>query len=189
MDIFHAKECEICNLKIADADFMTHLKDCHEEKACGLSEGDVEHIKEDHMVITSEEGVPLSEAEKNYPSMMCIEEACDEVFAGEQEMKQHKDKNHSGPNNFLSLGGGMIMMMMVVDDAKDGGAEKEIDPLDDSEGKESGRDFKSYVVKGIIDDVVGQKFSFLVELKHKLCQDLLGEALEAVVMGHSLPKK
>ena len=90
MDIFHAKECEICNLKIADADFMTHLKDCHEEKACGLSEGDVEHIKEDHMVITSEEGVPLSEAEKNYPSMMCIEEACDEVFAGEQEMKQHR---------------------------------------------------------------------------------------------------
>ena len=98
---------------------MTHLKDCHEEKACGLSEGDVEHIKEDHMVITSEEGVPLSEAEKNYPSIMCIEEACDEVFAGKQEMKQHKDKNHSGPNNFLSLGGGMIMMMMVVDDAKD----------------------------------------------------------------------
>ena len=77
----------------------------------------------------------------------------------------------------------MFMMMMVVDDAKDGGAEKGIDPLDDSEGKESGRDFKSYVVKGIIDDVVGQTFSFLVELKHKLCQDLLGEALEAVVMG------
>ena len=58
--------------------------------------------------------------------------------------------------------------MMVVGDAKDGGAE-EIDPLDDSEGKESGRDFKSYVVKGIIDNVVEQTFSFLVELKHNLC--------------------
>ena len=83
----------------------------------------------------------------------------------------------------------MFMMMTVVDDAKDVGAEKEIDPLDDSEGKESGQDFKSYVVKGIIGDVVGQTFSFLVELKHKLCQELLEEALEAVVMGHSLPKK
>ena len=51
----------------------------------------------------SEEGVPLSEAEKNYPSIMCIEEDCDEVFAGEQEMKQHKDKNHSGPNKFFLL--------------------------------------------------------------------------------------
>ena len=70
-----------------------------------------------------------------------------------------------------------------------GGAEKEIDPLDDSEGKESGQDSKSYVVKGIIDDVVEQTFSFLVEGKHKLCQDLVGEALEAVVMGHSLLKK
>ena len=63
----------------------------------------------------------------------------------------------------------MFMMMMVVDDAKDGGAEKEIDPLDDSEDKESGQDFKSYVVKGIIDNVVEQTFSFLVELKHNLC--------------------
>ena len=46
-------------------------------------------------------------------------------------------------------------------------------------------------MKGIIDDVVEKTCSFLVELKHKLCQDLLGEALEAVVMevGHSLPKK
>ena len=49
---------------------------------------------------------------------MCIEEACDEVFAGKQEMRQHKDKNHSGPNKFLSFGGRMFMMM-VVDDAKD----------------------------------------------------------------------
>ena len=81
------------------------------------------------------------------------------------------------------------MLMMVVDDAKDGGAEKEIDPLDDSEGKESGQDFMSYVVKGIIDGVVEETFSFLVELKHKLCQELLEETLEAVVMGHSLPKK
>ena len=46
---------------------------------------------------------------------------------------------------------------------------KEIDSLDDSEGKESGQDFKSYVVKGIIDNVVEQTFSFLVELKHNLC--------------------
>ena len=38
-------------------------------------------------------------------------------------------------------------------------------------------------MKGIIDDVVAQTFSFLVELKHKLCQELLEEALEAVVMG------
>ena len=44
-------------------------------------------------------------------------------------------------------------------------------------------------MKGIIDDVVGQTFSFLVELKHKLCQELLEEALEAVFMGHSLPQK
>ena len=189
MDIFHAKECDIRNLKIVDADFMTHSKDCHEKKACVSSEGDVEHIKEDHMVITSEEGVPLSEAEKNYPSMMCIEEACDEVFAGEQEMKQHKDKNHSGANKFLSFGGGMFMMMMVVDDAKDGGAEKETDPLDDSEVKESCQDFKSYVVKGIIDDVVEQSFSSLVDLKQKLCQELLVEALETAVMGHFSPKK
>ena len=88
-----------------------------------------------------------------------------------------------------SLPASKILMLVVVDDAKDGGAEKEIDPLDDSEGKESGQDSKSYVVKGIIDDVVGQTFSFLVELKHKLCQVQLEEALEAVVMGHSLPKK
>ena len=85
----------------------------------------------------------------------------------------------------------MFMMMMVVEDAKDAGAEKGIDPLDDSEGIESGQDFKSYVVKGIIDDVVEKTCSFLVELKHNLCQDLLGEALEAAVMGvgHSLPQK
>ena len=41
----------------------------------------------------------------------------------------------------------------------------------------------------IINDVVEQTFSSLVELKHKLCQELLEEALEAVFMGHSLPQK
>ena len=81
------------------------------------------------------------------------------------------------------------MLMMVVDDAKDGGAEKEIDPLDDSEGKESGQDFKSYAVKGIIDDVVVQTFSFQVELKHKLCQELLEEAHKTVLMEHVSPNK
>ena len=30
----------------------------------------------------------------------------------------------------------MFKMMMVVDDAKDGGADKEADPLDESEGKD-----------------------------------------------------
>ena len=53
MDIFHTKECEFCNLKFVDADFKTHYKDCHEE------------------------------AEEINPSNMCIEVACDEVFAGE----------------------------------------------------------------------------------------------------------
>merc|ERR1711962_1511634 len=100
----------------------------------------------------------------NYSLILCNEEACDEVFATEQELKQHKDKNHSGPNKFLSFGGGMFMMMMVVDDAEDGGAEKETDPLDDSEVKESCQDSKS-VVKGIIDDVVEQTISSQVELK------------------------
>ena len=52
-------------------------------------------------MITSEERVPSSEAEENYPSIMCNEEACDEQFASEQEMKQNKDKNHSGPNKFV----------------------------------------------------------------------------------------
>ena len=118
---------------------------------------------------------------------MCNEEACNDVFAGEQEMKQHKDENHLGPNKFLSFGGGMFMMMMVVDEAKDEGAEKETDPLDDSEVKESCQDFKSYVVKGIIDDVVEQSFSSLVDLKQKLCQELLVEALETAVMRHFSP--
>ena len=186
MDIFHTRECEICNLKIADADFKTHLKDCHEGETRIFGEGDVEHNKEDRMVVTSEECMPLSESEKNYSPIMCNEEACDEVFATEQEMKQHKDKNHSGANKFVSFGGGMFMMMMVVDDVKDGGAEKETDPLDDSEVKESCQDYMSYVVKGIIDDVVEQSISSQVELKHKLCQELLEEALETVVMGHFL---
>jgi len=187
MDIFHTKECEICNQKIADADFKTHLKDCQEGETWVFGEGDVEHNKEDRMVVTSGECVPLSEAEKNYSPILCNEEACDEVFATEQEMKQHKDKNHSGANKFLSFGGGMFMMMMVVDDAKDEGAEKETDPLDDSEVKESCQDFKSYVVKGIIDDVVEQSFSSLVDLKQKLCQELLVEALETAVMRHFSP--
>ena len=186
MDIFHTKECEICNQKIADADFKMHLKDCQEGETWVLGEGDVEH-KEDSVVVTSGECAPLSEAEKNYPSFMCNEETCDEVFASEQEMKQHKDKNHSGPNKFLSFGGGMFMMMMVVDDAEDGGAEKETDPLDDSEVEESGQDFKSYVVKGIIDDLVEQTISSQAELKHNLCQELLVEALETAVMGHFRP--
>merc|ERR1719430_2999196 len=118
--------------------------------------------------------------------MMVVDDAKDEgnLFATEQEMKQHKDKNHSGANKFLSFGGGMFMMMMVVDDAKDGGAEKETDPLDDSEVKESCQDYKSYVVKGIIDDLVEQTISSQVDLKHKLCQELLIEALETAVMGH-----
>ena len=180
MDIFHTKECEICNQKIADADFKIHLKDCQE------GERVVEHNKEDRMVVTSEECVLLSE--KNYSPILCNEEACDEVFATEQEMEQHKDKNHSGANKFLSFGGGMFMMMMVVDDAKDGGAEKETDPLDDSEVKESCQDFGSVVVKRIIDDVVEQTFSSLLDLKQNLCQELLEEALETAVMGHISPK-
>ena len=186
MDIFHTKECEICNQKIADADFKTHLKDCQEGKTGVFGEGDVEH-KEDSVVVTSGERVPLSEAEKNYSPILCNEEACDEIFATEQEMKQYKDKNHSGANKFLSFGGGMFMMMMVVDDAKDEGAEKETDPLDDSGVKESCQDFKSYVVKGIIDDLVEQTISSQVDLKHKLCQELLVEALETAVMGHFRP--
>ena len=187
MDIFHTKECEICNQKIADADFKTHLKDCQERETWVFSEEDVEHNKQDRMMVTSGECVPLSEAEKNYSPILCNEEACDEVFAIEQEMKQHKDKNHSGANKFLSFGGGMFMMMMVVDDAKDEGAEKETDPLDDSEVKESCQDYKSYVVKGIIDDLVEQTISSQVDLKHKLCQELLIEALETAVMGHFRP--
>ena len=83
----------------------------------------------------------------------------------------------------------MFMMMMVVDEAKDEGAEKETDPLDDSEVKENCQDFKSVVVKGIIDDVVEQTFSSLVDLKENLCQELLVEALETAVMGHFSPKK
>ena len=83
----------------------------------------------------------------------------------------------------------MFLMMMVVDDSKDIGAERETNPLDDMEGKDCGQGFKNYIVKGTIDDVVEQTFSVLVEWKHKLCQDLLGEALEAVVTGHSLLKK
>ena len=187
MDIFHTKECEICNQKIADADLKMHLKNCQGGETCVFGEGDVEHNKEERMVVTSGECVPLSE--KNYSPILCNEEACDEVFATEQEMKQHKDKNHSGANKFLSFGGGMFMMMMVVDEAKDEGAEKETDPLDDSEVKESCQDFKSYVVKGIIDDVVEQSFSSLVDLKQNLCQELLVEALETAVMGHFSPKK
>ena len=187
MDIFHTKQCEICNQKIADADFKTHLKDCQERETWVFGEGDVEHNKQDRMMLTSEECVPLSEAEKNYSTILCNEEACDEVFATEQEMKQHKDKNHSGANKFLSFGGGMFMMMMVVDDAKDEGAEKETDPLDDSEVKESCQDYKSYVVKGIIDDLVEQTISSQVDMKHKLCLELLVEALETAVMGHFRP--
>jgi len=185
MDIFHTKECEICNQKIADADLKMHLKNCQGGETCVFGEGDVEHNKEERMVVTSGECVPLSE--KNYSPILCNEEACDEVFATEQEMKQHKDKNHSGANKFLSFGGGMFMMMMVVDEAKDEGAEKETDPLDDSEVKESCQDFKSYVVKGIIDDVVEQSFSSLVDLKQNLCQELLVEALETAVMRHFSP--
>ena len=117
--------------------------------------------------------------------------ALQEQIARKQRQVLHREKpsNIACPVLVVARCGGMYMLMMVVDDAKDGGAEKEIDPLDDSEGKESGQDFKSYAVKGIIDDVVGQTFSLLVELKHKLCQELLEETLEAVVMGHSLPKK
>ena len=189
MDIFHTKECEICNQKIADADFKKHLKACQEGETWVFGEGNVEHTKEDRIVVTSGECVPMSEAEKNYSPILCNEEACDEVFATEQEMEQHKDKNHSGANKFLSFGGGMFMMMMVVDDAKDGGAEKETDPLDDSEVKESCQDFKSYVVKGILDDVMEQTFSSLLDLKQNLCQELLEEALETAVMGHFSPKK
>ena len=74
-----------------------------------------------------------------------------------------------------------MFMMMVVDDAKDIGAEKETDPLDDMEGKDCGQGFKNYIVKGTIDDVVEQTFSSLVALKHKLCQELLKEALETML--------
>ena len=41
----------------------------------------------------------------------------------------------------------------------------------------------------IINDVVEQTFSSLVELKHKLYQELLEEAHETVLMGHVSPKK
>ena len=69
-----------------------------------------------------------------------------------------------------SLPASKILVVVVLDDAKDGGADKEADPLDESEGKDSGQDFKSYVVvNDIINDVVEQTFSSLVELKHKLC--------------------
>ena len=37
-------------------------------------------------MITSEERVPSSEAEENYPSIMCNEEACGEQFASEQDL-------------------------------------------------------------------------------------------------------
>ena len=40
----------------------------------------------------------------------------------------------------------------------------------------------------IINDVVEQTFSSLVELKHKLCQELLEEAHETVLMGHVSPQ-
>ena len=75
MDIFHTKECEICNQKIADADFKMHLKDCQERETGVFGEGDVEHNKEERMVTTSEERVQSSEAEENYLSGMCNEEA------------------------------------------------------------------------------------------------------------------
>lgn len=79
------------------------------------------------------------------------------------------------------------MVVVVDDDAKDGGADKEADHLDDKEGKDCGQNFKSYVVNDIINDVVEQTFSSLVELKHKLCQELLEEAHETVIMGHVSP--
>ena len=41
----------------------------------------------------------------------------------------------------------------------------------------------------IINDVVEKTFSSLVELKHKLCRELLKEANETVLMGHVSPKK
>ena len=59
-----------------------------------------------------------------------------------------------------SLPATKILMVVVLDDAKDGGADKEADPLDESEGKDCGQDFKSYVVNEIIDDVVEQTFFF-----------------------------
>jgi len=65
MNIFYIKECEICNLKITDADFKKHLKDCHEEESFVFSEAVVEHNREERMVIASEERVPSSEAEEN----------------------------------------------------------------------------------------------------------------------------
>ena len=37
--------------------------------------------------------------------------------------------------------------------------------------------------------IVEQTFSSLVELKHKLCWELLEEAYETVLMGHASPKK
>ena len=117
--------------------------------------------------------------------------ALQEQIARKQRQVLHREKPSNIPCPVLVVArcGGMFMLMMVVDDAKDGGAEKEIDPLDDSEGKESGQDFKSYVVNEIIDDVVEETFFSIVELKHKLCQELLEEALETVLMGHVSPKK
>ena len=64
----------------------------------------------------------------------------------------------SKPGQGINLGTSKILMVMVVDDVKDGGADKEADPLDESEGKDCGQDFKSYVVNVIIDDVVEQTF-------------------------------
>ena len=54
--------------------------------------------------------VPSSEpkAEESYPSITCNEGACDD-----------------------SLPASKILMVVVVDDAKDGGADKEADPIDD----------------------------------------------------------
>ena len=41
----------------------------------------------------------------------------------------------------------------------------------------------------ILNDVVEKTFSSLVELKHKLCQELLEEAHKTVLMEHVSPKK
>ena len=198
MEIFHSTDCGICNMKIVNTELKRHMKDDHEEEPCNhcgnkftTKEEVTKHIKNEHLVMACEEcdSKFLTEellekhCQESHPSILCTDQDCELVFGTAQQLKEHKNKQHSNPNKFLTFGGGMFMMMMVVDEPRAGEDQSRLGPLDEFEkekveGRGEGGGHNMEIVSGIVEDIVDRASSSLEELNHEMCRSLLEELLE-----------
>jgi len=202
MDIFHSTECGICNMKIVNTELKRHMKATHEEEPCNhcgekftSKEEVAKHIRNEHLVMACEEcdSTFLTEellekhCQESHPSILCTDQDCELVFGTAQQLKEHKDKQHSNSNKFLTFGGGMFMMMMVVDEPRAGEDQSGLDPLDELEkekveGKRGEGEHNMEIVGGIVEDIVDKASSSLEGLNHEMCRSLLEELLETRIV-------